>query len=169
MQSKHRRVVDSATVVRKLVRCFLIGMHDAGFLPVSDMPIFSSSFWQTSDADAHTFPTKTIKFLLWSNQQITHSYGESPLQTKLSLCDTGAFFSTKHFSTFVFFHSLSLIQIRFLNNKTTALLSLTQHHNNTESCPYLISSLLNHRHTHTHTHTQMQTYNLSPHSSLQAV
>lgn len=81
VQSKHRRVVDSATVVRKLVHCFLTGMHDAGFLPVSDTPIFSNSFWQTSDADAHIFPTKIIKFLLRSNQQIAHSYGEGPLQT----------------------------------------------------------------------------------------
>ena len=132
-------------------------MHDAGFLPVSDTPIFSNSFWQTSDADGHIFPTKIIKFLLRSDQQVAHSYGEGPLQTKRSLCDIGAFIPP-NISRHLYFSILSPLFKYTFNNKSAPLLSLTQHHNTTESCPYLISSLLN------HTHTQMQIYNMSPHS-----
>lgn len=75
-------------------------------------------------------------------------------------CVTLVHFFPPNISPHLYFSILSPSFKYAFNNKTTSLLSLMQHHHNTQGCPYLISSLLNHRHTH----TQMQTYNMSPHS-----
>ncbi len=42
---------------------FILGMHDTGFLPISDMPIFFNSTWPIVDADIFSF--------VWKQHQVS--------------------------------------------------------------------------------------------------